>query len=319
MSFSSQLKAEYGKLNVKAPCCRRAYLHGLLFGATVEGDAIEATLPVHPDTDYDLAAHVAQLSHGQLSREAEITPLTRGAHRYIRVRISAKQTAKQLSALADLPEEEAAAEVLPERLGFRCDDCTTHFLRGTFVALGTVSDPEKHPHLEWKLPDDSRAELLFIILSEMGYVPCRIERAGKVGLVIKNTPQIQELLAIMGTTSLVFEFFNAPIQRELRNNANRGANCVAENINRATRAGGRQVAAIRALDKQCLLPSLTDDLRYTARLRLENPESSLPELASLHNPPITKSGLHHRLLKIMELYERACAEGKIPPEDQINT
>ena len=316
MSFSSQLKAEYGKLTVKAPCCRRAYLHGLLFGATVEGDTVEVALPVHPDADYDLAAHVAQLSHGQLSREAEITPLTRGAHRYIRIRIPAKQTAKQLTALSTLPEEEAAAEVLPERLGFRCDDCTAHFLRGTFVAMGTVSDPEKHPHLEWKLPDDSRAELFFIVLSELSYVPCRIERAGKVGLVIKNTSQIQELLAIMGTTSLVFEFFNAPIQRELRNNANREANCVAENINRATRAGTKQVAAIRALDKQNLLPSLSDDLRYTARLRQENPEASLPELAALHAPPITKSGLHHRLAKIMDFYQKACAEGKIPSEDQ---
>ena len=318
MSFSSQLKAEYGKLNVKSPCCRRAYLYGLLFGATVSGDTVEAILPVHTDADYDLAAHVAQLSHGQLSREAEITPLTRGAHRYTRVRIPAKQTARQLAALSALPEEEAAAEVLPERLGFRCDDCMPHFLRGTFVALGTVSDPEKHPHLEWKLPDDSRAELLFIVLSELGYVPCRIERDGKVGLAIKNIPQIQEVLAIMGTTSLVFEFFNAPIQRDLRNYANRATNCVAENIGRATRAGGRQVAAIQALDKQGLLPSLSDDLRYTAHLRLKNPESSLPELAARHNPPITKSGLHHRLLKIMDLYARACAEGKIPPEDQSN-
>ncbi len=316
MSFSSQLKAEYGKLTVKPPCCRRAYLHGLLFGATVEGDTVEATLPTHPDADYDLSAHVAQLSHGQLSREAEITPLTRGAHRYVRVRIAAKQTAKQLAALSALPEEEAAAEVLPERLGFRCDDCTSHFLRGTFVAMGTVSDPLKHPHLEWKLPNDSRAELFFIVLSELGYVPCRLERAGKVGLIIKNFQQIEDLLAIMGSTSLVFEFFNAPIQRELRNNANRGANCVAENINRATRAGGRQVAAIRALDKHNLLPSLSDDLRYTARLRLENPEASLPELAALHAPPITKSGLHHRMEKIMDLYEKACAEGIIPPEDQ---
>lgn len=319
MSFSSQLKAEYGKLNVKSPCCRRAYLHGLLFGATVEGDTVEATIPIHLDTDYDLAAHVAQLSHGQLSREAEITPLTRGAHRYIRVRIAAKQTARQLAALSALPEEEAAAEVLPERLGFRCDDCMTHFLRGAFVALGTVSDPQKNPHLEWKLPDDSRAELLFIVLSELGYVPCRLERAGKVGLIIKNISQIQEALAIMGTTSLVFEFFNAPIQRELRNNANREANCLTENIHRATRAGSRQVGAIHALDKLGLLPSLSDDLRYTARLRLENPEVSLPELAARHVPAITKSGLHHRLLKIMDLYEKALAQGKIPPEDQINT
>ena len=81
------------------------------------------------------------------------------------------------------------------------------------------------------------------------------------------------------------------------------------------RAGARQTAAIRYLAEQELLLSLSDDLRYTAHLRLDNPETTLTELAAMHSPPITKSGLNHRLEKIMAFYEKALrkAEGEIKP------
>ena len=315
MSFTASVRTSLGLLPIKPLCCRRAYLYGLLYGGTVDGDEITVTLPVTVGAAYDLAAHAAALCQALLGRNPEMTPLTRGAHRYVVLRLSSKRAARALRDLSTLPEEEAAAETLADKLDFKCDGCAVHFVRGLFVAYGTVSDPAKSYHLEFKLPQDGRTEPVAILLAENGYVPGRTVRGETSGLFYKSGNDIQEVLAHLGATSLVFEFFNAQIEREIRNNENRATNCVTENIGRSMRAGARQTAAIRYLAEQELLLSLSDDLRYTAHLRLDNPEATLTELAAMHTPPITKSGLNHRLEKIMAFYEKALrkAEGEIKP------
>jgi DNA-binding protein WhiA len=108
----------------------------------------------------------------------------------------------------------------------------------------------------------------------------------------------------VGATSSVFQFCNAQIERSIRNDENRATNCVTENISRAIRTGTKQLAAILYLEEHNLLDDLPEDLQYTARLRLNNPDVTLAELAELHTPPITKSGLHHRLEKIMAFHEK---------------
>ncbi len=305
MSFATAIRDELGALPIKALCCRRAYLYGLLYAAVVEGDTVTATFPVAPGAAYDLPAHARNLIHTLFSREATLTPLTRGAHRYMQVSFPYKQAARNLAALATLPENEAAVETLADKLSLKCEHCAPHFLRGLLVASGTVNDPAKSYHLEIKLPDDGRVEPVRILLSESGYVPGVTRRAAHAGLFFKSAGDIQEVLAHLGATSMVFDFFNAQIERDIRNNENRATNCVAENIGRSMRAGSKQTAAIGWLAERNLLPSLSDELRYTARLRLDNPEATLSELAEMHIPPITKSGLHHRLEKIMHFYKKA--------------
>ena len=307
MSFTSDIRDELGGLTIKPLCCRRAYLYGLLYGAIVEGDRVEATFPLIKEATYHPHEHAVALIHTLFSRSADVTPITRGAHRYVKVGFSFKQAAKNLSLLAHLPEEESETETLYRSLGFKCDGCSDHFLRGLFVASGTVNDPEKSYHFEIKLPDDGRVEPVRILFSEIGYVPGRTSRNGATGLFFKSGTDIQEVLAHLGATSSVFQFFNAQIERSIRNDENRATNCVTENISRAIKTGSRQLAAIEFLDEHNLLPSLSDDLQFTARLRLNNPDITLAELAELHFPPITKSGLYHRLEKIMAFYEKAQA------------
>ncbi len=305
MSFTSDIRDELGGLPIKPLCCRRAYLYGLLYGARIEGDTLEVTFPVAPGATYDLPGHAVTLIHTLFSREATMTPLTRGAHRYARVSFEFRQAAHRLTALAEFPEEEAATDTLADKLSFKCEGCAIHFLRGLLVASGTVNNPEKSYHMELHIPADGRVEPVCILLAEAGYVPGRTRRGDSVGLFFKSSGDIQEVLAHLGTTTRVFDFFNAQIERDIRNNENRATNCVTENISRSMRAGGRQTAAIRQLEDQGLLPSLADELRITARLRLDNPEATLTELAALHTPAITKSGLHHRLEKIMDFYSKS--------------
>ena len=311
MSFSSDIRDELGGIPIKPLCCRRAYLHGLLYGAAVEDDTVTAIFPVTPGATYDPATHAQALIRTLFSREATLTPLTRGAHRYAKVSFSFKRAAKHISEISALPEEEAAVETLADRLEWKCDGCALHFMRGLYVASGTVNDPAKSYHMEIKMPSDGRVEPVRILLAEHGYEPGTTHRGDMCGLFFKSAGNIQEILAHLGVTSGVFDFFNVQIERDIRNNENRATNCVTENINRSMRAGGKQTAAIRHMEEIGLLPSLPDDLRETARLRLDNPETTLSELARMHNPSITKSGLHHRLERIMDFYEKSQkAKGK---------
>ena len=304
MSFSSTIRTELGELPIKPLCCRRAFLHGLLYGARVEGDRIIAEFSVAKDEGYQPHEQAVYLIRTLFSRTAEVTHVSRGAHRYALVSFSFKKTADHLATIATLPEEEAECETIYRAFDFKCNDCAVHFLRGVFLASGTVNDPAKSYHLEIKLPMDGRVEPVRILLAEAGYELGLINRNTKVGLFCKSGSTIQELLAYLGATSLVFDFFNAQIERSIRNDENRATNCVAENISRAIRSGAKQFTAIEYLDEHNLLAALPDDLQFTARLRLNNPDITLSELAELHFPPISKSGLHHRLEKIMAFYEK---------------
>ena len=304
MSFSTTIRDELGELPIKPLCCRRAFLYGLLYGAHIEGDAVTANFSVAKDASsqpYELAVHLIRTL---FSREAEVTHVTRGAHRYAAVSFRFKKAAEHLLTLAALPEEEAECETLPRVLEFKCDGCAVHFLRGLFLACGTVNDPAKSYHLEIKLPCDGRVEPVRILLAESGYEMGITNRNGMVGLFCKSGGGIQELLAYIGATSSVFDFFNAQIERSIRNDENRATNCVTENISRAIRTGAKQFAAIEYLEEHNLIAALPEELQFTARLRLNNPDITLAELAELHFPPITKSGLHHRLEKIMAFYEK---------------
>lgn len=95
MSFTSDIRDELGGLTIKPLCCRRAYLYGLLYGAIVEGDRVEATFPLIKEATYHPHEHAVALIHTLFSRSADVTPITRGAHRYVKVGFSFKQAAKK--------------------------------------------------------------------------------------------------------------------------------------------------------------------------------------------------------------------------------
>lgn len=309
MSFALSIRDELCGASIKPLCCRRAFLYGLIYGADLEGDTVTTTLSVMKDASYhphELAQH---LVHTLFSRDPEVSHLTRGAHRYALISFHFKKAAEKLILLSNLPEEEAECETLHRVLEFKCDACAVHFLRGVFLACGTVNDPAKSYHLEIKLPNDGRAEPVHILLAESGYEFGVTTRNNMIGLFCKSGGGIQEFLAYIGVTSGVFDFFNAQIERSIRNDENRATNCVTENISRAIRTGAKQLTAIEYLEERNLIPALPEDLQFTARLRLNNPDITLSELAELHFPPITKSGLHHRLEKIMAFYEKNLKNG----------
>ena len=185
------------------------------------------------------------------------------------------------------------------------ENCIRCFLRGAFIAHGTVSEPQKGYHLEYRFKSASRAAFVYKYLTDQGIEPKIINRKSGtgVGLYYKNSSALEDVLTYLGAVRCVFDLINVKIEREIRNSVNRGTNCVAGNIAKSVNAAQKQTAAISFLDEAGKLSMLPDELFETAKLRLENPSMSLAELARSHEPPISKSGLNHRLSKIIEVAE----------------
>lgn len=305
MSFTTQIKDELGGLPIRSTCCRKAFLYGIIYNADVSGPGndISVTLHVPAGGQLDLPGLLTPLFQKQLGCVPIYTPLTRGAHRYLHVTFTSKQAAHYLRDLARA--ETADANALIATLGFRCDECYSAFLRGVFLACGTVTDPTKAYHMALRTPPDGRADLLCAVILLKGFTPGCTRREDSVCFFWKSGTSIQDFLSFLGATHNMFALLNAQIQQNLRNDANRVTNCETRNIRRSIYAGGRQMNAIRYLKEHDLLPALSSELQNTARLRWEHPEASLAELATLHEPPITKSGLNHRMEKILLFYEQA--------------
>ena len=218
-------------------------------------------------------------------------------HTYFDISFSSPALSKLLWQLS-FPDAE-----LDALLHFSCDTCRGAYLRGIFLALGTVNDPQKSFHLEFAVPSHANLELLAAFLESVGYAPRRIKRANGVGLYYKDGTSQEDLIGMMGAQHTVFEIMDNRIARDIRNNENRATNCVAKNIEKSISAATRQMDAINKLLEHNRLDTLPDALRETAMLRYRNPDVTLDELVRLHVPPISKSGLNHRLQKLQELAE----------------
>ena len=188
---------------------------------------------------------------------------------------------------------------------FKCPDCGRFFMCGVFLVCGSVSDPSKSYRIELSVhPDEDGgyrlAGSLCDYLSSAGLTPLRSEsrKGGPLLLYYRTSESVEDFLNLIGASPAAFEAMNARIYKDYRNNANRLANCDASNIDRAVSAAQKQISAISALESSGKLALMPEQLRITARLRMENPGVSISELAAMHTPPVTKSCCVHRLTKL---------------------
>ena len=189
-----------------------------------------------------------------------------------------------------------------------CPSCLSHFLRGIFLAAGRMADYTKLYRLE--ISAAHQADALSELLEELGLPPKRTERKGESILYYKTNSAICDLLAVIGAEVSAFELINDNIAAGYRNAANRRANCEARNIEKSVEASMRFVQIYRTLEAEDKLGKLPEELRETARLRAENPTLSLATLGSWCSPPVSKSGMNHRLEKIEALASELLADRK---------
>lgn len=288
MSFAETLRKELAAVPVKRSCCRKSMIAGFLPCATETGETLVWRL--RSELAADTLSELIRLQYGI---EVERARTGKCGRYYETVTVGSP-------ALRKLFRNMRNAQDPTESMSFSCDSCKSTFLRGMFLSAGTLNDPHASAHLEFLYPDEQSASCAAAFLSEIGYEPRRVKRQYGIGLYYKGRGVVEELVALMGSHHVIFEMMDGRIEREIRNNENRATNCDTRNISRIVAANGKQTAAIEKLTSCGRLDSLPPELRITAKLRLEYPEASLETLAKLHNPPVTKSGLNHRLKKLLE-------------------
>lgn len=182
------------------------------------------------------------------------------------------------------------------------DEKLRYFLRGVFVAAGNVRMPEKGYHLEFSTSHKILAEEMQSLLEDNGVSVKITTRRSYYVLYCKDSERIEDFLMLLGAESYAYDIINTRIAKEIRNNINRVSNFDSANINKTIDAATIVLAAISYLREQGVYESLlSDTLKETARVREENPEMSLTELTSVFERKISKSGLNHRLNKIVEI------------------
>jgi len=182
------------------------------------------------------------------------------------------------------------------------DCCKAAFLRGAFLAGGSVTDPIKGYHMEFMTTHNSVARECNSLMHEaLTFQPKTAVRGGGHVLYLKQSDLISDFLTYLGAPIAAMGIMEAKLEKELNNKVNRRCNCDDANISKVIAAAQEQLTAIRLLKENGSYQNLPAKLQQAARAREENPEVSLTELAAMMEPPISKPAMNHRLKKLVEL------------------
>ncbi len=183
----------------------------------------------------------------------------------------------------------------------RCNTCRDIFIRALFIVFGSVTDPEKAYHLDFTFKTVEQAAAVQKILAEAGHTFKMTTRRDKFVLYIKESSMIEDFLVYIGASGAAFDIMNTKIMHEFRNSVNRQVNCDTANISKQLAAVKKVKSAVELLVKLGKYDTLQPELKEAARLRIDNEQLSIADIGKLANPPITKSGMKHRLEKILTI------------------
>ena len=186
--------------------------------------------------------------------------------------------------------------------------CRRSYIRGAFLASGSISDPEKGYHFEIVCSEASRAEQLLEMLGSFGVEAKITLRKNSYILYVKEGSQIADILNVMEAHVGLMKFENIRILKEMRNSVNRQVNCETANINKTVSAAVKQIEDITYLRDTVGFDHIPDNLVEAAIARLDNPDATLKELGETLDPPVGKSGINHRLRRLSEMADKARQE-----------
>ena len=294
MSFSFEAKNELCRLPVQKLCCARAEAYGILLYCNTFSASEVRIITGNPA----LAARLPKLFHKAFSLRFDQTPEGDGRGKLIFRITDREKLARVINTLGYDPQQIMALHV---NFGLLEEDCCrTAFLRGAFLAGGSVTDPEKRYHMELATSHQQASREVSTLLEEMGFLPRSVQRGADALIYFKQSEHIEDLLTKIGAPAAAMDIMTAKVDKEIRNGANRAMNCDMANVNKTLDAAQEQTAAIAKLRDSARWERLPEKLQQTAQLRLDYPEDSLAQLAERCEPPVTKSCINHRLRKLME-------------------
>ena len=294
-SFSYKAKAELCRTPVQRLCCARAECYGVLLYCNTFTVREVRIITENPE----FAARLPRLFQRAFNVKFDRLPSDEMSGGKLIFQISDQEKlGRILDTLGYDPRQALVMHVNFALLEEEC--CRAAFLRGAFLSGGSVTDPEKRYHLELCTSHAQASREVSALLQEMGFLPRSVMRGGSAVIYFKQSEHIEDLLTTLGAPVAATEIMTAKVDKEIRNGANRAMNCDMANVNKTLDAVAAQQEAIEKLEKAGQLEKLPEKIQETARLRMQNPELPLAQLAALFDPPISKSCLNHRIRKIME-------------------
>ena len=297
MSFSSDAKAELCRAKVDKKCCAIAESYGVLLYCNTFTPR-EIRIITASDA---FAARLPRLFRRAFSVAFDVLPgeEARGKRSFlIRDRDKIEKIFAAFGAETDATlSHHVNFGVIEEE----CDRVS--FLRGAFLAGGSVTDPEKRYHLELATPHHAVSRESYSVLLELGFTARETQRGGNHLLYFKQADVIADFFTALGAPTTAMGVMTAKVEKEMRNTITRQINCDSANADKVVSAAQEQLDAIRRIAKEVGLDELSEPLRDAALLRITNPAASLADLAQLSYPKVTKSCLSHRLRKLMALAE----------------
>ena len=292
MSFATEVKAELcrdaigGRALAVAECCGV-----LLFCHTFTPRELRVVT-----ASADFAARLVKLI--RKASGAAVPEPERTGGRWV-LAVTEPETLHRIFSALDIDTARALSHHI--NLGLLEDPgCREAFLRGAFLAGGSVTDPAKSYHLELSTPHYSVSRECAALLTELGFTPGAVTRGGNYVLYFKKSEMIEDLLSTIGATNCAMRVMEAKVEKSMTNSINRKVNCDAANVDKTVAAAQAQLEAIRRIDREFGLDTLPEPLQQAALLRFANPEVSLTDLARLSYPPVSRSTLSYRLKKLME-------------------
>lgn len=305
MSFSKEVKDELSKQISNARHCQIAELSAIisLCGRIIITERDRYILKIHTE-NITVARKYFTLIKKTFNINTEIcikrNPLLKKSKLYSLIIMEHSTVIKILQATKLLDDNKEIGENLSvlNNIVIQNACCKRAFIRGAFLATGSMSDPEKTYHFEIVAPNEAKAKQLQDIIITFNIDAKIVIRKRYNVVYVKEGSQIVDMLNVMEAHVALMNLENVRILKEMRNSINRQVNCEAANINKTVTAASKQIEDIIYISDKIGLSELSDGLNEIAILRVEYPESSLKELGDLLSPPIGKSGVNHRLRKL---------------------
>lgn len=296
MSFTIDVKNELCNEFPSSRCCIRAHLAGIAgFCGSVSFERGQRIFRMRTESE-QIAERVVALCCELLDYEPEI--VKNGKIYAVEIRENTERFLIELGFM-----QNGVTRYLVDPFVVHDECCKASFVSGAFLGGGYVKTPKNGYHFEIKTHYRDLSRDLADIMTDIGFEPKTVTRKTEYVAYIKQSDMICDILGVFGATESMFELCNVKIFNEMKNKVTRRANCDIANINKSVAAATEQLAAINKIKSRKGLSALPPVLEEMAKLRLENPDANLKELGDMVNPPISKSGVNHRLKKIIKFSE----------------
>lgn len=289
-SFAASVRSEVCQLRAKSPS-RRYFLAGLLCSqAAAEQKDMPCKIRFHGENIGRIETFFAEEGY-ETRYENQVLTLSRKGG------INDTTLLEDITLMClsgSIPEEAAADEDGTHRF-------ERYFMRGIFLGCGYISDPVKTYRTEFHVSNGACAILTVQALSQLGINASLTSRDNYAQIYFKAGDSVSDFLGYIGAVRAVLEFENIRAAKEVNRQVSRTINCDEGNFGRQTEAGAARNEQIEKLMKSPLAKNLSPELKEAAKAGLENPGASIAELGAMMDPPISKSGMSHRLAKLLEL------------------